>query len=78
MYDRFPLRTRVTLICPLQWKARKVGHNKYKLSVSGYGFTGVLDGKVVASIHPNHEAEWEIDHHINHNAYTWVVKPLFT
>ncbi|KAI9458232.1 hypothetical protein HD554DRAFT_2042147 [Boletus coccyginus] len=52
------------------WTLHKVGDHKYKLSVGGYGYTGVLDGKVIASIHPEHAAEWEITHHERQNAFT--------
>ena len=70
MYDFFPLRTSVTLKCPLQWVIRRVGHNKYKLSVDGYRYTRVGNGKVIASINPEDEAEWEIIHRVRQNAYT--------
>jgi hypothetical protein len=70
VYDRFPLQTSATLMCPLVWELHKVGHQKYRLSVEWYQHSGVVDGKVVASIDPEYGAEWEITHQEYHNAFT--------
>lgn len=64
------MRTSVTLTCLSQWVLHKVGHHRYLLSLGGYRYTGVQAGRVIASAHPEHEAEWEITHHEHHNAYT--------
>jgi hypothetical protein len=55
---------------PSQWVLQKVGDHRYLLSIGGYRYTGVQEGRVIASAHPQHEAEWEITHHEHHNAYT--------
>ncbi|KAI9458231.1 hypothetical protein HD554DRAFT_2140283 [Boletus coccyginus] len=56
---------------PVQdWTIHKTGDHKYRLSIGGYGHTGVQNGKVTASIYPEHEAEWKITHHVHHNAFT--------
>jgi hypothetical protein len=55
---------------PLQWELRNVGPNRFHLRIGGYGNIGVLDGKVIASIHSEHAAEWEITRHVHRDAYT--------
>ena len=45
--------------------------NIFKLrTLGGYPFTGVLDGKVVASINPEHEKGWKITYHKPQNGFT--------
>jgi len=52
------------------WEFHKVAPHRYRLSIGGYRFTGVRDDKVIASINPEHEAEWEVTHQEHRNAYT--------
>jgi hypothetical protein len=61
------------------WELRNVGPNRFHLRIGGYGNIGVLDGKVIASIHSEHAAEWEITRHVHRDAYTIALanKPHF-
>ena len=63
-------RQEVTLTYCFQWKFEKVGDHRYRLSVAGYPHTGVLEDKVIASLDPKHETEWDIVRHEYQNAYT--------
>jgi hypothetical protein len=61
----------VSVGAPVQdWELRPAGPGRFHLSIGGYGFTGVLDRKVIASTHPEHAAEWVITHQEHRNAYT--------
>ncbi|KAG6372630.1 hypothetical protein JVT61DRAFT_7380 [Boletus reticuloceps] len=52
------------------WAVEQEGDNTYRLSVGGYPYTGVLDNKVTASIHPEQNVEWIATYREREDAYT--------
>lgn len=66
----FHQRSKERLTYSLQWTVHKVGKDTYQLSVGGYRYVGVEGGKVVASIHKEHETLWVVTRREYQNAFT--------
>jgi len=70
LYDNFSFPPRVqTSPHLLQWFLKKDG-NTFRLSLGGYPYTGVIDGKVTASIDDKVNAEWIATYRERQDAYT--------
>jgi len=52
------------------WNVRSEGNDVYLLSVGGYPFTGIVDGVVIASIHPEQNVKWRVTYREANDAYT--------
>ncbi|KAF8130671.1 hypothetical protein EV363DRAFT_1332949 [Boletus edulis] len=52
------------------WAIEQEGDNTYRLSVGGYRYTGVIDNRVTASIHPEQNVEWIATYVKHEDAYT--------
>ena len=48
---------------------QQVGKSRYQLSIGGYRYTGVRDGKVIASLNVDDNKEWIITRRED-NTYT--------
>ncbi|KAH0834265.1 hypothetical protein J3R83DRAFT_11621, partial [Lanmaoa asiatica] len=60
----------VALTHLLQWVFIQVGDNTYRLSVGGYTYVGRIEDKVIASIYPVQDLEWEVTYIEDQYAYT--------
>ncbi|KIM62449.1 hypothetical protein SCLCIDRAFT_24978 [Scleroderma citrinum Foug A] len=56
---------------PIQsWTVKQVGNHVYRLSISGYPFTGVLDNTVTASVHAEQDMKFHVTHRGAQGGYT--------